>query len=82
MYDFDGLRLSYKPAPETEMEKNLFDLKDKQGNFLVQDMIEIAKKGGGYTTYYWDNPATGNVEAKGRLLRSLEHRWLLYVFTE
>ncbi len=64
MYDFEGLRLSYRPAPDTELETNLFDLKDEQGNLLVQDMIEIAQKGGGYTTYYWENPATGNVEPK------------------
>ena len=63
-YSYDGLRLSYQPAPDTEMEANLYDSQDKQGNYLVRDMIEAAKKGGDFTTYYWDNPATGKVEPK------------------
>ncbi len=63
-YDYKGLRLSYQPAPETELEANLFDLKDELGNFLVQDMIKAAQSGGDFTTYYWNNPLTDKVEPK------------------
>ena len=63
-YDYKGLRISYKLAPETEMDTNLYDLKDELGNYLIQDMIEAAKSGGGFTTYYRDNPRTEKVEPK------------------
>ena len=63
-YDYEGLRLSYQPAPDTELDTNLYDSKDELGNFLVQDMIEAARSGGEFTTYFWNNPITEQVEPK------------------
>ncbi len=63
-YSYDGLRLSYRPAPETELETNLYDVQDEQGSYLVRDMIEAAKRGGDFTTYYWNNPLSNQVEPK------------------
>lgn len=62
--DYQGTRLSYRPDPSQEIVLNLYDLQDQEDNFLIQDMIDVAKKGGGFTTYYWNNPVTGQVEPK------------------
>ncbi len=63
-YDYEGLRISYQLAPDTEMKSNLYDAQDELGNYLVRDMIEAAKSGGGFTTYYWNNPRSETVEPK------------------
>src|SRR5260370_30533511 len=43
--------------------KMIWDIKDQDGKFIVQDMIAITKeKGGGWIDYRWINPVTKNFE--------------------
>ena len=41
--------------------QNLADLKDKNGVYLVRELNEQAKKGGGFVEYIWPKPEAGDV---------------------
>jgi cytochrome c len=44
--------------------KNLWDMQDADGKFLIQGLVETAKKGSGWYYYRWSNPITKKVEDK------------------
>lgn len=55
IYDQEGLEVAH-PTIEGE---NVWDVQDREGQFLVQNQIQAALDGGGFTTYAWafpDNP--------------------------
>ena len=52
IYDYDGVNIALPPKPSLE-GKNLNHLKDKNGVYLVQDLIKAAKNGGGIVEYLW-----------------------------
>lgn len=56
VYKYDGTNLATRPKPELKGKK-LMDLKDKNGVFIVKDLIEQAKKGGGFVEYVWAKPS-------------------------
>ncbi|KNY26493.1 methyl-accepting chemotaxis protein [Pseudobacteroides cellulosolvens] len=62
-YFYDGIRLI---APENKsMEgKNLWDLSDKDGVKVVQEIIKASKNNGGFFEYMWLNPKTEKEEKK------------------
>lgn len=58
-----GIEKLYPTNPEYE-ETNVIDLKDLNGNLVIQDEIEMVKSSGeGFVTHYWRKP-----EEKGDLL--------------
>ncbi len=52
VYEMDGTNILLPVKAELE-GKNLIDMKDKSGRFIVQDMIALAKAGGGLYSYDW-----------------------------
>jgi two-component system NarL family sensor kinase len=58
VYDYDGTNLVLPTKPQIE-GKNLWDIKDKNGVFLIKELVANAKIGGGYTNYVWDKPSKG-----------------------
>ncbi len=55
-FDLNGIEQVFADRPELE-GKNLINIKDAKGNFVVKDMIKIIKeKGEGFYTYYWSKP--------------------------
>ncbi len=48
------------PIKPQKIGKNFFDLKDKKGNFLIQDLIKTAEKNetGGFFKYYFPKPGS------------------------
>lgn len=58
VYDYNGINIAHSRKPELEGE-NLFEFKDDNGKLLIQELIEKAKQGGGYTHYLWDKPSGG-----------------------
>jgi cytochrome c len=44
--------------------KNLWDMKDTKGRALNQDLLKVAKAGGGEVEFDFLNPATGMVDPK------------------
>jgi methyl-accepting chemotaxis protein len=48
--------------PKKELQgKDLKDLKDKNGVYIVSEMMENAKSGGGFVEYIWAKPGAGDV---------------------
>ena len=48
--------------PKKELQgKNLSDLKDKNGVYIVREMRDKAKSGGGFVEYIWAKPQAGDV---------------------
>ncbi|MCX6226236.1 MAG: cache domain-containing protein [Bacteroidia bacterium] len=52
--DFRGYNVVQPPAPKIQGTYE-YDLKDSKGTYLVRELIDAAKKGGGYVEYYWMN---------------------------
>lgn len=52
--DFRGYNVVQPPAPEIQGVYE-YDLQDSKGTYLVRELIEAARKGGGYVDYYWMN---------------------------
>jgi len=55
--DMQGTELINRNNPELE-GKNIIDLQDNKGNYLVKDIIAVAKspQREGYCSYYWNKP--------------------------
>lgn len=77
VYDYDGVNVAHSRKPELE-GKNLFNLKDENGNFMIQELINQAKKGGGYTRYLWDKPSGGkSIEKLGYSIGLDKWKWMI-----
>ncbi|MEC9483799.1 MAG: methyl-accepting chemotaxis protein [Halomonas sp.] len=73
VYDYSGTNLVLPHQPQLEGTAML-DKQDPNGNYLVRDMIEIAKKGGGFYQYGWPYPGTGEIEPKYSYAAGIE-KW-------
>jgi polar amino acid transport system substrate-binding protein len=60
-YDFNGTRLAHPYLPEG-IGKNALNVTDSNGVADVENMREVAKRGGGFTYYIWPNPAHSDAE--------------------
>lgn len=65
-YDLNGVSLAIGNGNAAKMVgKNLADMRDTDGIYLIKNMIQISKtKGQGWVDYHWPNPVTKAVEAK------------------
>lgn len=62
--DPKGLMLAHG-ANAKLIGKNLYDLKDPDGVYFTRDILNVAKKGGGWTPKYkFTNPASKKIETK------------------
>jgi two-component system NarL family sensor kinase len=53
-------------------------LKDPQGTFVIQRLIQLAREGGGYQRYIWEKPSTGEIADKIGYAAALEKwGWML-----
>ncbi|MCD5324882.1 MULTISPECIES: methyl-accepting chemotaxis protein [Pontibacillus] len=65
----NGYFMVYSPEgdeiahPSLEGE-NVWDAEDEDGNLLVQEQIDVAQNGGGFTTYSWEFPNSDKVGDK------------------
>ncbi len=64
VYTLDGTDCVAHGANSAMVGKNLIGLKDQDGKFLIRELSEAAKKGGGWVDYKWPNPITKLIEAK------------------
>ena len=64
VYKLDGTDCVAHGANSAMVGKNLIDLKDQDGKFLIRELSDIATKGGGWVDYKWPNPLTKLIEAK------------------
>lgn len=65
VYDEKGLEVAH-PTIEGQ---NVWDVKDTDGNLIVQDQIEIGKSGGGFYSYKWTLP-NGDTEVAEKITYS------------
>ncbi len=63
VYDYTGKSIVH-PRQGFRIGKNWIDLKDKEGNLVIKNLIDAAKSGGGYTNYVWEQPSTGKIKKK------------------
>ena len=64
IYDLNGLNVAHGARPAL-IGKNLLDLKDQDGTYLIREMVKIANgPGSGWVDYKWPNPLTNKIEDK------------------
>jgi two-component system NarL family sensor kinase len=63
VYTLDGTNVVHPKLPQL-VGKNWWDLQDKTGDFVIQNLIKAAQQGGGFHQYVWHKPSTGTVEEK------------------
>lgn len=63
-YTMDGVLIGYGLHPEMVGE-NMIDYQDATGAYVVRDKIALLEEQGeGYLDYYWENPASGEIQKK------------------
>jgi signal transduction histidine kinase len=68
---FDGVLLANGGNPAL-VGQNHLELKDPNGKQFVKEMVEAAKKGGGWVTYSWTNPVTKKIGTKKAWIKQIE----------
>jgi cytochrome c len=68
---FDGVLLANGGNPKL-VGQNHLELQDPGGKFFVKEMVEAAKKGGGWVVYNWVNPVTKKVGTKKAWIQKIE----------
>ena len=63
IYTTEGINVS-DPNKPYNLGKNLIDFQDPNGKYVIKELIEKAKKGGGYVEYMWDNPLSKKPSSK------------------
>ena len=63
IYANDGLSVSHPRQPEL-IGTNLWNMHDADGVYVVRELIQRAKEGGGFQRYLWPKPSTGDVARK------------------
>jgi cytochrome c len=64
IYDLSGRCVAHGARPAL-IGKNLLDLKDQDGKYLIREMIGIANgSGSGWVNYKWPNPINNKIEDK------------------
>jgi polar amino acid transport system substrate-binding protein len=61
-YDFNGTRLANINMKSGTIGENVLNITDSNGVASVMNMLDLARKGGGFTYYIWPNPAHSNAE--------------------
>jgi cytochrome c len=66
-----GLNVAHGARPAL-IGKNLIDLKDQDGKYLIREMIDIANgPGSGWVDYKWPNPTTNKIEDKSSYIEKM-----------
>jgi signal transduction histidine kinase len=71
VYDLQGNCLAHG-ARAALIGKNLMDLKDQDGKYLIHEMIDIANgPGSGWVDYKWPNPLSNKIEDKSSYVEKM-----------
>jgi len=71
VYDMKGVCVAHGARPAL-VGKNLYDLKDQDGKYLIREMVTLAKgKGSGWIDYKWPNPITNKIEDKSSYVEKM-----------
>jgi len=77
IYDMSGLCLAHGARPAL-IGKNLYDLKDQDGKYLIREFVTVAKgPGHGWVDYKWPNPITNKIEDKSSYVEKMgDNYWV------
>ena len=67
-YDLHGLSVGHG-ANARLIGKNLIEMRDPNGKFLIRELRDVAVAGGGWVEYEWPHPQTERIEAKASYVR-------------
>ena len=57
VYDLNCISIAH--ATQKDLQgKNLFDYKDVKGNFVIRNLSNASKNGGGFVEFYWVKPGS------------------------
>lgn len=71
VYDLSGRCVAHGARPAL-IGKNLLDLKDQDGKYLIREMIGIARgPGSGWVDYKWPNPINNRIEDKASYVEKM-----------
>ena len=71
VYDMNGICVAHGARPAL-IGKNLFDLKDQDGKYLIRELIDIANgPGSGWVNYKWPNPLSNKIEDKSSYIEKM-----------
>lgn len=77
VYDLQGRALMHSRQAEL-VGQNLWELRDEQGRFTIQDLIGQAKAGGGYVEYQWQKPSSAQTAPKlGYVIALPRWNWMV-----
>ena len=66
-----GVNVAHGARPAL-IGKNLIDLKDQDGKYLIREMVDIANgPGSGWVDYKWPNPITSKIEDKSSYIEKM-----------
>jgi cytochrome c len=71
VYDMSGNCMAHGARPAL-IGKNLLDLKDQDGKYLIRELIAIAQgPGSGWVDYKWPNPLSNKIEDKSSYVEKM-----------
>jgi signal transduction histidine kinase len=71
IYDRNGICVAHGARPAL-IGKNLFDLKDQDGKYLIREILDIADGSGtGWVDYKWPNPLNNKIEDKSSYIEKM-----------
>lgn len=71
IYDMKGTCVAHGARPAL-IGKNLYDLKDQDGKYLIREVIDIAEgSGAGWVDYKWPNPLSNKIEDKSSYIEKM-----------
>ncbi len=77
LYDMNGRNLMHPRQPEL-MGRNLWEMRDAQGQPIIQHLIAKARDGGGYAQYVWQKPSSQQITPKlGYVISLPRWNWML-----
>jgi len=77
VYDYEGNNLVHPKQP-FRVGKNWINLKDANGDLVIANLIETARKGGGFHSYKWEKPSSLEIADKLSYVVALpKWRWML-----
>lgn len=56
VYDKKGTNIVHPISPEL-VGKDLYDIQDRNGNYVIRGLLKVAKSGGGFHRYLWNKPS-------------------------
>lgn len=70
-YDMQGINKCHGANPKL-IGKNLLEITDADGKFIIKSLIETANKGKGWVDYKWPNPTTKVIESKSTYVEKVD----------